>query len=143
MKPGLAYYLAVSRPTEPMTRCCSDEPARVYALDRPLGPIRWTRKLRSAMPAVASVLRSSFSHPAGSSAPDVGSSVVTARGEHVGTVTDLMVGLRSGRSRYAVRIDEGEGHQVLVLLPRAAFRTGPNEDVFVVDARALERSRAA
>lgn len=142
MKPGLAYYLAVSRPNEPSTRCCSDEPARVHALDRPLGPIRWTKKLRLAMPGVVSVLRGSFRHPVGPSTPDVGSSVVTARGEHVGTVTDLMVGLRTGSSRYAVRIDDGEGHQV-VLLPRAAFRTGPDEDVFVVDARALERSRAA
>lgn len=142
MKPGLAYYLAVSRRSEPLMRCCSDELTRVDALDRQLGSIRWTKKLRAAMPGVVSVIRGSFRHPVGPSAPDVGSSVVTARGEHVGTVTDLMIGLRTGRSRYAVRIDDGEGHQV-VLLPRTAFRTGPDEDVFVVDAAALKRSRAA
>lgn len=142
MKPGLAYYLAVSRTNEPSTRCCSDEPARSLVLDRPLGPVRWTTKLRAAMPGVVSVLRGSFRNPVGPSTPDVGSSVVTARGEHVGTVTDLMVGLRTGRSRYAVRIDDGEGDRV-VLLPRTAFRMGPDEDVFVVDAVALERSRAA
>ena len=142
MKPGLAYYLAVSRPSEPVTRWSPDGPARSRVHDRPAGPIRWTKKLFAAIPGVVSVLRGSFSHPVGPSTPDVGSSVVTARGEHVGTVTDLMVGLRTGSSRYAVRIDDGESHLV-VLLPRAAFRTGPEEHVFVVDPTALERSRAA
>src|SRR5437764_8017887 len=52
MKPGLAYYLAVSRPSEPVTRWSPDGPARSRAHDRPAGPIRWTKKLFAAIPGV-------------------------------------------------------------------------------------------
>jgi PRC-barrel domain protein len=128
-------------------RCCTDEPP-AWALqearrERPVAVTRWVRKLGTAIPATAAAFLGAFRQPVGRRAPAVGSRVVTANGQPVGRILDVMVGLNSRRTDYAIAPDGADRDRVL-LLPRGALRPGGRPDVFILDRdRDLRRQDAA
>jgi hypothetical protein len=135
MRP-LIYALAVP-PRPVVTRCCDDVPPGVARRgeSRPTAPARWVRKLAVAIPASMRVFRRQLRQPA-TPAVASGTPVVTVSGRKVGTVRDVVVELRSGRTSYAVATGEAydEPGRVL-LLPRETLRD--RTSVAVVDDRDL------
>ena len=129
-------YLTAARTAEPVARCCDDVPAGFRQVrERQLAPRRWITKVRGGVPASLRVFRRSLALPARASSV-VGSAVFTQSGHHVGHVEDVVFGMASGRTRYAVT-PGGTGAEV-VLLPDRAMRSGARPDVVVVDERALD-----
>jgi sporulation protein YlmC with PRC-barrel domain len=128
-----ALIWAMAVPPRPVvTRCCDDVPPRgASTSSSDAVPGRWVHKLAVAVPASLRVFRRELRQPA---VPAVasGTPVVTPSGRKIGTVHDVVVEVRSGRTSYAVLTDEphDEPGRVL-LLPREALRTRRN--VAVVD----------
>jgi sporulation protein YlmC with PRC-barrel domain len=132
MRP-LIYTLAM--PPRPVaTRCCDDVPPRgMSPASRPAWPARWAHRLAVAVPASIRVLRRQLRQPA-TPAVASGTPVVTVSGRKVGTVRDVVVELRSGRTSYAVATEEPRDAPGRVLLvPRDAVRN--RTSVAVVDDR--------
>ena len=135
MRP-LVYTLAM--PPRPVaTRCCDDVPPPIARREqsRPTLPKRGARKLAIALSASIRVFRRQLRQPA---IPAVrsGTPVVTVSGRKVGTVRDVVVELRSGRTSYAVATEEPHDERGRVLLlPREALRD--RTSVAVVDDRDL------
>lgn len=112
-------------------RCCSDEPALLRPA-RSMHPSKWARKLRSAVPASLAAFRGMLRTPVDS--PAVGSKVVTGEGTNLGSVKDVVMGLRTGKTSYEVshgHIPPGDAPSILV--PHEALRGSAEEDVFVAD----------
>ena len=120
-----ALIWAMAVPPRPVvTRCCDDVPARGTSRSSSrLSRGRWAHKLAVAVPASLRVFRRQLRQPA---VPAVasGTPVVTPSGRRIGTVHDVVVELRSGRTSYAVLTDgpHDDPGRVL-LLPRDALRT--------------------
>jgi sporulation protein YlmC with PRC-barrel domain len=130
-----ALIWAMTVPPHPVaTRCCDDVPPRATSTSSSqASPGRWAHKLAVAVPASFRVFRRQLRQPA---VPSVaaGTPVVTPSGRRVGTVHDVVVELRSGRTSYAVLTDEPHDEPARVLLlPREALRT--RRSVAIVDDR--------
>ena len=130
------YYLLVRQPSpRSETRCCDDLP---LVIDRPRTtswPVRWTRKLRVAVPTAFRVFRRQLARPV-ERPIEVGTPVVSSTGRSVGTVREVVVELGSGRASYAVG-EESVGRARVILLPRDVVRA--DEDVAIVEERVLAR----
>jgi len=135
MRP-LIYAMTVP-PRPAATRCCDDVPPRgMSAAPARSWPARWTRKLSIAVPASVRVFRRQLRQPV---TPVVasGTPVVTMSGRRIGTVRDVVVELRSGRTSYAVATEEPNVERGRVLLlPSEALRT--RTSVAVVDDRLVQ-----
>jgi hypothetical protein len=138
MKPTYLLYLA-AKAEEPATRCCDDRVPQGYrssgAIDRPVAPRRWASKVRTAVPMSLRVFRRSLRLPVGAAA-DVGMPVLRRDGSRVGRLEDVMIGLESGRARYAVAM-QTKGAEV-ILLPDRAVRAESGRRALIVDERALD-----
>jgi hypothetical protein len=138
VKPPL-YMLALPRYEEEVKRCC-DDLRRVRAEARPAWPIRWTRKLGTAMPTTVRVFRRQMATPA-TPTIDPGTPVVSSRGRSFGVVRSLVVEVGTGGTSYAVALENGDVR--VILLPRSTLHE--TDEVAVVDeqvARRLERLSA-
>jgi hypothetical protein len=137
MKPTYLLYLA-AKMEQPVTRCCDDRVPQGYplsrAIGRPAAPRRWASKVRTAVPISLRVFRRSLRLPVGA-ATDVGVPVLRRDGSRVGRLEDVMIGLESGRARYAVATQRN-GAEV-ILLPDRAVRAGSERRALIVDERAL------
>jgi hypothetical protein len=133
MKAPIYALLAVRRGVEER-RCCDDRPPPQATDDRSAWPVRWTRKLRIALPASLRVFRRQIAQP---STPLVaaGTPVISSTGRPVGTVRDVVVELGSGRAAYAVSSGEREQGRVL-LLPRETLNA--RRDRAVIEERVLK-----
>jgi hypothetical protein len=135
--------------TEPQPpRCCTDEPV-VTKDRRAAAPVRWTRKLRLAVPLFRSAVRLPSDHHV-----RPGTRVVTSHGQELGVVRDVLVGAR-GSATYAIRradpravegpstTPDGEteaaGHEILI--PLDAVRALRRPELAIVDERALAGAR--
>jgi hypothetical protein len=148
MQQGLALYAALKIEQQHREewearsrRCCTDQPPdwalRQARQERPVAVARWTRKLGAALPATAAAFRATFRQPVGPRTPAVGNRVVTAEGETLGRVLEPMVGLKSGRTTYAVA-RAGEDRGRVLLLPGRALRPGAHDGAFILDSRPLD-----
>jgi hypothetical protein len=138
MKPTYLLYL-VAKAEEPVTRCCDDRVPQGYrssrAIDRPAAARRWASKVRTAVPMSLRVFRRSLRLPVGAAA-DVGMPVLRRDGSRVGRLEDVVIGLESGRARYAVAT-QTKGAEV-ILLPDRAVRTESGRRALIVDEWALD-----
>jgi hypothetical protein len=125
-------------------RCCSDEPV-VTRDRRTAAPVRWTRKLRLAIPLFRSAVRLPSAHHV-----PPGTRVVTSRGRQLGVVRDVLIGAR-GSATYSVRRVDPDDAQAPApevaadafteerefLIPLDAVRALRRPDLAIVDERAL------
>jgi hypothetical protein len=122
-----------SRAEEPR-RCCTDVPELAALSERPRTATRWTRKLRHATPVAARVFRRSIARPIPENRGPipVGTSVVTADGEPVGRVREMVIGLSTGEGQLALE-PRGAPRSggVILLLPRRAVHL-PQEGAAVL-----------
>jgi hypothetical protein len=128
MKAAL-YMLALPR---------SEQNASPRAPDRradprtPAWPLRWPRKLATAVPASLRVFRKQLSTPL---PIDPGTPVVSSLGRSLGVVRSMVVEVDSGFAAYAVSPDAQDAR--VILFPRHALREA--NDVAVVDERLAQR----
>ena len=132
MKPPL-YMLALPQYEQEVKRCC-DDLRRVRAVARPAWPIRWTRKLGTAVPTTFRVFRRQMATPA-TPTIDPGTPVVNAAGRSLGVVRSLVVEVGTGGTAYAVALEHGDAR--VILLPRQTLHE--TEEVAVVDAQVARR----
>jgi hypothetical protein len=99
----------------------------------PAWPLRWPRKIATALPTSVRVFRKQMSTPLGSIDP--GTRVISSKGRSLGVVRSIVVEVDSGFSAYAVSADAHDAR--VMLLPRHALTEG--DDVAVVDDRLAER----
>lgn len=104
-------------------------PSRRAERRSPAWPLRWPRKLATALPTGVRVFRKQMSTPLGSIDP--GTPVVSSRGRSLGVVRSMVVEVDSGFAAYAVSPDAQDAR--VILLPRQAVRE-TNEGA-VVDER--------
>ena len=136
-----ALIWAMAVPPRPVvTRCCDDVPPRGTSTSSSQAlPGRWAHKLAVAVPASFRVFRRQLRQPADPAVAS-GTPVVTPGGRRIGTVHDVVLELRSGRTSYAVLTDEPHDEPGrLLLLPREALRT--RRSVAVVDDRLVRGER--
>jgi sporulation protein YlmC with PRC-barrel domain len=132
VKPPL-YLLAMPRSEEEFRRCCDD--VRIGSRERHASgwPVRWSRRLATAVPTSVRVFRRQMATPLGAIEP--GTPVISSRGRSLGVVRSVVLEIDSGGAAYAVGPD-GEDARVM-LLPRQALRE--DDDVAVVDERVVDR----
>jgi sporulation protein YlmC with PRC-barrel domain len=135
-----AVYLATRPNPNAERRCCTDVPDGFELASGPTTPGRWARKLRSALPASASAFRGTLRLPNHAARPAVGRRVVSTAGAHVGRVEDVVVGLASGETAYAV-VPQDEATDGVILLPTEAFRRTGRNGALVVDGAAVDRAK--
>jgi adenine/guanine phosphoribosyltransferase-like PRPP-binding protein len=102
--------------------------------ERAAWPLRWPRKLATAVPTMVRVFRRQMATPA-TGTIDPGTPVVTSRGRSLGVVRSLVVEIGTGGTAYAVSLREGDAG--VVLLPRQTLRE--TDEVAVVDDRIVRR----
>ena len=135
MRPTLSLLMWNTEPVQER-RCCSDEPVGRLAASRPATARRWSRKLRVAVPSSFAVFRRAVSTPVDPSVV-VGTRVVTTRGRELGHVREVLVALPAGRTTYAIQQGDQPVAAPVLLVPREAFRPARDDDVAVVDERAV------
>jgi len=96
--------------------------------NRPSVLRRWAKKLRSAVPASFRVFHRVLGAPVPATRPKVGSHVVARGGEPIGPVQDVLIGLGSGNTVYAIRDERGEDARML-LVPTHALSAGDGHSV--------------
>lgn len=133
------YVIALPRYEDEMRR--RNEDLRRARGDGPAWPVRWTRKLGTAVPTSLRVFRREMATPlAATIAP--GTPVVSSRGHSLGVVRSLVVEIGTGGgAAYAVAPEDGDAR--VILLPRQTLHE--DHEVAVVDervARRLERLSA-
>jgi hypothetical protein len=132
------YVIALPRYEDEMRRRREDL-QRVHNAG-PAWPVRWTRKIGTAVPTSLRVFRRQMATPIASTiAP--GTPVVNSRGRSLGVVRSLVVEIGTGGSSYAVAPEAGDAR--VILLPRQTLHE--DHEVAVVDdgvARRLARLSA-
>jgi hypothetical protein len=134
------FLIALPRVEEEARRCCDNRIVPRMAA-RLAWPVRWSRKLGTALPASFRVFRRELAGPAAAKI-DTGTPVLSSSGRAIGVIRSVVVDVGSGGTAYAVAPADGPRAQVL-LLPRDAVR-GANE-IAVIDervVRTLERRLA-
>jgi hypothetical protein len=111
-----------------------DDLRRVVVRSEPAWPVRWIRKLATAVPA-ARVFRRQMATPL-SSAIEAGTPVLSSSGRHLGVVRSLVVEVPSGVASYAVA---AVGGARVILLPQRSLVE--RNDVAVIDERVARRLR--
>jgi hypothetical protein len=99
----------------------------------PAWPLRWPRKLATALPTSVRVFRRQLAAPI--SAIDPGTPVVSSRGRALGVVRSMVVEVDSGLAAYAVSPDAHDAR--VILLPRQSLRG--DAGVAVIDDRVAQR----
>jgi hypothetical protein len=132
VKPPL-FLLALPRYEEEARRCC-DDGRRVRVEARLAWPVRWTRKLGTAVPTMFRVFRRQMATPA-TPTIDPGTPVVTSRGRSLGVVRSIVVEIGSGGTSYAVALKDGDAG--VILLPKQTLHE--TDDVAVLDDRVVRR----
>jgi sporulation protein YlmC with PRC-barrel domain len=136
---GLAISLRYQdRPFAPFPPAA--HPALRRSDDRPAAPLRWARKLRRAVPASLAVFRRQVETPVHAVTADVGTKVVSASGSYVGSVEEILVGMREGGTTVAVSATNLPRNWVL-LVPERSLRSGSDAVVLAdrLDAVAVPR----
>ena len=126
---GIALYTRYSdmpllAPKAPRTR--SSKPVR------PAAPVRWTIKLRKAVPASIRVFRRQVGEPLHQASIDVGTRIVSETGSHVGRVEEILVGVRNGHETVAVDATNLP-KEWLLLVPSASLRAGTDDTMILRD----------
>ena len=128
MKPPL-YMLAMPRSEEETRRCCEDVRMTRAVQRTPAWPVRWSRKLTTAVSTSIRVFRRQMTTPLAAIEP--GTRVISSRGRPLGVVRSVMVAVDTGGAAYAVAPDGDDAR--VILLPRQSLRE--DDDVAVVDER--------
>jgi hypothetical protein len=127
------YLLALPRYEEEIKRCC-DDMRQVPTKRQPAWPVRWTRKLGTAVPTMFRVFRRQMETPLVPTI-DPGTPVVSSKGRSLGVVRSLVVEIDTGGASYAVAPEDGSAR--VILLPRQTLRE--TDEVAVVDERVVRR----
>ena len=129
------YLLALSYVENEARRSTGERPRVARPRRSPSWPVRWPRKLASAVPASVRVFRRELAQPVAPTI-DQGTPVLSSSGRSLGVVRSVVVDVGSGGSAYAVAQPDAPRAQVL-LLPREAVR-GAHE-IAVIDERVVRR----
>ena len=129
------YLLALPYAENEARRSRSERWPVAPARRSPAWPVRWPRKLATAVPASARVFRRELAWPVAATI-DTGTPVLSSSGRSLGVVRSVVVDVGSGGTAYAVAHPDGPRAQVL-LLPREAVRGA--DEIAVIDERVVRR----
>ena len=125
---GIALYTRYSD----MPLLAPKAPRRSSKGARPSAPVRWTLKLRKAVPASIRVFRRQVGEPLHQASIDVGTRIVSETGSHVGRVEEILVGVRNGHETVAVDATNLP-EEWLLLVPSASLRAGTDDTMILRD----------